>query len=501
MSEVALASGKPHWREFQLAFWNAVKLCASLLATWAVALAVRFLLPRLLGPEQYGTYSFASAFAASVLVLTTLGTETYVQKEVALRPAHASEFMGGILLVRAALAVALFGGIALALHLTGRPGEVRLVVYVFAVGQLLLVCNSTFSALLHARGTVDGAAAANVVTKLLWGALTVLALTTGQGLVALAAAFAIAEAVKACTLFGLCRKNLTLRLRFDPAVTRRVAASSLPFFVTTLATTLFTRIADTLLGFLANDREVGWFGLASTLAQIAELLAPLMGAVLLPLFSRIAARSDAELREVMRRSLEIVLVFAISGSVVLGLGADVWVAVVGGPEYGPSAGSLRILAPVFLLTYVGMICADYLYVSGRSWTVTATCIGGLVLNSAILATLVRPMLAAFGPGSAGIAAALATVGTETFTCVTLACAVGPHLLDHRLVSTAGKLLLACTAAVTVDRCCTSLGPARLLFDAAAYCAVVVGSRAVRLDEIQAFATRLRATRSSGQAAS
>jgi O-antigen/teichoic acid export membrane protein len=499
MSEAALPSEKTHWREVQLAFWNAVKLCASLLATWAVALAIRFVLPGQLGPERYGTYSFALAFAASALVFTTLGMETYVQKEVALRPAHASEFMGGILAVRAALAAALFGGIAVALHLTGRPADIRWVVYVFAAGQLLLVCNSTFSALLHARGTVDGAAATNVVAKLLWGALTLVALTAHLGLVALAGAFAVAEAVKACALFTLCRKHLCLRLRFDAAVTRRVVTSSLPFFVTTLATTLFTRIADTLLGFLANDREVGWFGLASTLAQIAELLAPLMGAVVLPLFSRIAARSYAELREVMRRTLELVLVFAISGTVVLGLGADVWVAIVGGPEYAPSVLPLRLLAPVFLLTYVGMLCADYLYLHGRSWAVTATCLGGLVLNSVVVATLVRPMLAAFGPGSAGIAAALATVATETFTCVTLAIAVGKHLLDRRLLSTAAKLVAACAAAVVVDRFARSVGPSRLLLDAAAYCAVAISTRAVRLEEIQSFATQLRATRSATEA--
>ena len=294
-----------------------------------------------------------------------------------------------------------------------------------------------------------------------------------------------------CALVALCRKHLCLRLRFDASVTRRVVACSLPFFVTTLATTLFTRIADTLLGFLANDREVGWFGLASTLAQIAELLAPLMGAVLLPLFSRIAARSDAELRDVMRRTLEIVLVFAISASIALGLGADVCVAIIGGPEYDPSVLPLRMLAPVFLLTYVGMVCADYLYLCGRSWTVTAACLGGLLLNAALNASLVRPMLAAFGPGSAGIAAALATLATETFTCAMLVIAVGRQVVDARVFSTAGKLLLACAAAVVVDRCCKALGPARLLLDAGAYCAVAISTRAVRLDEIRSFATQLR----------
>lgn len=496
MSGAAIAgAGKTQWRELRLAFWNAVKLCASLLATWTVALAVRFVLPRQLGPDQYGVYSFAGAFAASLFILTALGTETYVQKEVALRPSHASDFMGGVLAVRAGLAIGLVAVIALLLHLTGRPVEVRRVVVLFAAGQLFLVCNGTFSALLHARGTVDGLAVANVGAKLLWGVLTLAAVVSGSGLLAIAAAFAVAEAAKAAVLYGLCRKHLALVLRVDPAATRRVLACSLPFFVTTLATTLFTSIDDTLLGFLANDREVGWFGLASNLTQVAELLAPLMGAVLLPLFSRVAARSEAELGEVMRRALELILVFAVSISLALALGADVWIGILGGPEYGPAVLPVRILAPVFLLTYVGMVCADYLYLRGRSWTVTAVCLGGLALNAGLNAALIRPVLAAWGPGGAGVGAALATVATETFTCAMFLRLIGSNVVDARLVSTAVRLAAACGAALAVDRWFAHLGPARLVLDAAVYCAVAVIGGAVRPGEIQAFAARIRSSRS------
>ena len=267
--------------------------------------------------------------------------------------------------------------------------------------------------------------------------------------------------------------------------------ASLPFFVTTLATSLFTRIDDTLLGFLANDREVGWFGLSSNLAQVAELLAPLMGAVLLPLFSRVAARSTEELTQVMRRSLEIILLFAASISVAIGLGADVWISILGGEAYAPAVPSLRLLAPVFVLTYVGMVCADYLYLLGRSWTVTAICLGGLAVNALLNASLIRPMLTALGPGGAGVGSALATCATEAFTCGMFVFAIGRKLLDARLVSTLAKLALASLAALVLDRVFIHLGPLRLFLDALAYCAVVAVSGAIRIDEIRLFLSQAR----------
>jgi O-antigen/teichoic acid export membrane protein len=498
MSETSSLPGPTLWRDAQLALWNALKIGASLLATWTVAVLVRFTLPRLLGPDQYGVYNFTEAFATSFFVLASLGIETYVQKEIPLRADHATDFFGGVLAIRLALGAALLAAMAVILHFGGRPPEVRLMVYLFAAGQLLFVSNATFAAMLQARGTVDGLSVINVLAKLLWGAGILVALTSRAGLLGLAAAFALAEAIKAGALFSLCRRHLSLRLRIDLGATKRVIACSFPFFVTTLSTTLFSKLDDTLLGFLANDREVGWFGVASNLSLLGLLMTPLVGSVLLPLFSRVAARSQGELDHVMRRSLEVILMVAIPASLALGLGADVWVRVVGGPDYGPAALSLRILSPVFVLTYVGMLCASCLYVEGRSWRVTWVCLGGLAVNAILNATLIRHMLAVLGPGGAGVGAALATVGTETFTCALFALAIGRRVLDGRLLSTVARLAGVCAAVIALDRACASLGPSRLLLDAAAYVALAFLTGAVRVGEIREFVTvALKVKQSTG----
>src|SRR5919199_2372299 len=137
-------SSRP-WSDAHLAVWNGLKIAASLLVTWTVALAVRFALPRQLGPEVYGLYNFAEAFAASFFVLTTLGVETYVQKEIPLRRKHASDFVGGVLALRVALGALLLAAMAIILHFDGRAFEIRRAVYLFAVGQIFFVANATLS--------------------------------------------------------------------------------------------------------------------------------------------------------------------------------------------------------------------------------------------------------------------------------------------------------------------------------------------------------------------
>ena len=83
-----------------VAITNALKLGTSLVATLAIAITMRFLMPRLLGPTNFGTLSYADGFTATFFVAISLGAEAYVRKEVSVRPAHASDFLGGTLVLR-----------------------------------------------------------------------------------------------------------------------------------------------------------------------------------------------------------------------------------------------------------------------------------------------------------------------------------------------------------------------------------------------------------------
>ncbi|MGA9525602.1 MAG: flippase [Myxococcaceae bacterium] len=474
-------------REAQIALFNALKLGASLLVTWSIALGARVVLPRHLGPEQFGVFGFADAFAIACFVLATFGLETYIQKEIPLRPWHASEFFGAVLLIRALLLPVMVGVMGAVLESAGRPAEMRQVVYLFAVGQFFFVNNTTFSALLHASTQVDGLSIVNVVGKLLWGVGIALALTTGAGLVGLAAAFIASEAFKSLALFRLCRKHVGLRLTCDLRVGARVLWASAAFFLTTLSLTLHTHLDVNLIAFLTNDSEVGWYSAATSLANLALLLTPLISSVLMPLFARAAARSEEELTTAIRRSLELILSLAIPTSLALGLGAEVWIGVVAGPGFEPAAMSLRALAPLFVCTYLAILCATFLNLLGRAWTVTWISVSALGVNVVLNLLFIAPGLALFGPGGAGTGAAIATIGTEGATCVLMLSVIGRRALDRRVISTLARTFGVVVAVTALHLSLAGLGAWRLLVDAVAYVVLALAVRAIRLDEVVQFA--------------
>ncbi|HXY29197.1 MAG TPA: flippase [Gemmatimonadaceae bacterium] len=457
---------------------NAVKLGLSLLGTWAVALGVRIFVPRYLGPATFGTFQFADAFTTTIFVLTGLGVDTYVRKEVATRPQHASDFFGGTLLLRVLLSAVVMLVAVISLIAVGKSSEVIRLVIVLGAAQLLTNVNFTYAALLHAVGEVDGLAVISVVTKLAWGAGIVVSLLFGGGVMSVAVTMLASEALRSLGLAVLARRHLALRMVVNVGASVAVIVASLPYYVAALAQTVYARIDVSIMSFLTSDIEVGWYGAAGTLAFVSLVLSPLIGWVLLPLTSRAAARSEEELMFVGRRAMEAILGAAFPITLLLALGADLIVPMVFGAPYAPATGSLRILAPTFVLTYAAMVAASMLIRLERGWAVTWVSIVGMFVSATLNLWLVPRCWAAFGRGGAGIGAATTLIITELLTTATMLWLLGRRMVDRRLTTVVLKTLAVCLTVAGLDRLLAAFGLWRLVGDAFLYGVLVVATGAV-----------------------
>jgi O-antigen/teichoic acid export membrane protein len=486
--------------EVRRALRNAAKLGLSLVGTWGIAFAVRVLLPRQLGPELFGAFQFADAVAVGLFILASFGIETYIRKEIATRREHASDFYGGLLVLRLVVGVLLVAGALVALDALGKPPLVLRLVLLLTVTQIFATQNATTTALLHAVGKVDGLSIVNVVAKILWCGGIVAGLAAGYGVQGVAAAMLAAEVLKVAALEVLVRRHLAIRLEFNARATLAALAGSLPFFAMGLSNVLYAKIDVAMLSFLAGDREVGWYGAASGIAGMALLLAPLIMWVLLPLTARAGDCSPAEVTLLTRRAMSFVLAIATPITLLLALGADVIVDTLFGPAFGPSTRSLRTIAPVFLLTYVGMVSGATLMAIGRGWLVTSLMLLGVVVSPFLHWLLIPRFLEALGPGGAGVGAAVALNLTEVFITVAMTIALGSHAFDRASVVRLAKSAAACAVVVAADRLLLApIGAARLVVDAALYGTLVVLWRAVDLQTVVAVIRRTDAPRAETHA--
>ncbi len=482
MSQRAISAGPIVARDSVIALRNMMIVGASLLATWSVALLVRLVLPRTLGPAAFGQYSFAEALAINGFGLLGLGIDVYIQKEIPRRPEHASDFFGGTQVVRLAGAAFVLAAIAVVAKRAGYSHEVEGCAIAFGVAQLCALMANTSATLVYTTRRVGRLAALNIATKLVWATGVGITLVFHAALVWYAIASVLSEALRLVVLFRLSHVVARVRILFDSRATLAVLKASAPFYVAQVAIALYAKIDVAIMGMLVTDRELGYYGAATNISSVAMLMSPFMGWVLMPQLSRAIADREAFVA-MLRRAFEWTIAFAIPIAMMLGLGADVIVSEVFGARFLPAIAAMRVLMPIFVVVYVAMLGGTALILLDRSWTVTVVTLLSLVANAGLNVIVIRPAWHVFGEGGAGIGAAAVSVVTEAIVATTYVCFLRREILDRRNVKSTIKSLGACAVVIAFHVMAARLGAVRLPLDALLYVLIVIATRAVDAREL------------------
>lgn len=489
------ASRPPHEdhtrREGLIALRNGAKLAASLVLTWGVALVVTFKLPPYLGPEYFGHYRFGDQFAMSLAVFLSLGVDTYISREIAVRPKHASEFFGGVLLTRALVILPL---VVVALFvLDGEVRERRLAAALFGAAYLFTAMNQTFQQTLQAASKVDGLAVANVVAKVLWGGGTFAAVALRAPFWVLPLPMIVGEGLKAAFLYLATKSAIDLEVRFDLAETKKVLSVAFPFYVANVAVSLGSSIDVVVLGKIVSKTsvEVGWYGSAKQIAQLSALLSPIMSGVLIPMMSRAKARNVDDFYRILRRGFEAVLVVSIPLTLLLALGSEYWIHITIKDRFLPAAQSLRWLAPTFVFAYANVLLWLALMILDRSWTITLVSIAGLVLLPVFIVVAI-PLTSGVGPGGAGMGVAMALSARELVVALVFLAFLRSKALDRRGAGALVKSLGICVAVTLANHFMGALDPLlRLSADALLYLVLMLATRVLAPSDLRAVLEMVR----------
>lgn len=480
---------------------NAVKLGGSLLVTLVIGFGTRIALRRYLGPAVIGPVNFADAFTSTAFVFLALGIDTHVRKIVPVVLEGANAFLGTIFLTRLLLSAAIFGAMGVVLGWMGQPPEVRTLVWAYGAAQLVMSFNNTFAALLQSARKVDGLSVLNILSKLIWAAGFVATMLFQWPLVGIPLSVLAAEVLKLIGSYVLARRHVKLELHLDWASLWPALKLSAPFYMNGVALVVVSRFDVNVLKVATEDAEVGLYSAASELAQITLVMTPMMTGVVMPLFARTLSRGADEFYAIVRRTVEIVLVLAAPVSLVISLGADVWVRLVLGEQYAAAAWALSILAPTFLLTYIAVIIATALNMNEQGWTVTLTSTMSMFVNPlAVLGFVALSKSLHWGPGGGGAACALAAVVTEALVVTVMFWRFGRVALDTRLVKVIIKTALVAGVVLAIDRLfLRPIGPGRLVIEGLLYAVLALGIGAVSVKESIAFLKQMRSARAASPA--
>lgn len=378
----------------------------------AFGLFVMTLVARHLGPERFGAFTYLFGLAGLLLPLAMLGLEGILMRRAAAEPAR----MHGVLATGMALR---FGGAALAAALTVAaayllppPGGAAPALAFLAIVFLLARPGESLAIMFKAEERMAWVAIPRMVVVTLIAAATLYLVWRGAGLeafVALRAAEALALALAAFAAYGWASGGFA-RLRPVAAEFGPLARQAWPLLLGGAAGMVYLRVDQVMLGQLSTAGELGLYGVAARVSEVANF-APM---ALQTVFYASLVRAHQRAPEMFEREMQPLYdALALAGyAAAAGVAAASWLLFtpVFGAAYAGGVDSLYILllgAPFHFLTH-GWLAM--LAIRGWLWTTTAAAGAAAVVNIGLNFLLI-PAFGAPGAAAATVAAyAMAAFG-------------------------------------------------------------------------------------------
>lgn len=369
------------------------------------------ILTRTLGLGGYGEYAFITALILFFGTVSDWGTNIIAVREASQRKDERPEIFGSTVFFRLLLA-----GIALALvNLLIRVNpDWRTFTAPVTIGSFVLLALSlktSLGAIFQTLLRYDLSVIVEIASSLLFLLLVLFSLSLGITLSAVIFSWLLATA--AASLVGLffARRLSPVIWGLNPRIVRRIFWEAAPAGALFLFFNLYNRIDTVLLQYFKGAEAVGIYGLAYKIYDNLVVGAAFLMNAMFPLVSAgfAAAGKGLRTKTYYQKSFDLLLGGGLAVFFVFFFLSPFLIKLLGGNEFLPAAGVLRILLFATVISYINHLTGYSLIAFGRQKTSMFIALAALVLN--VLGNLL------FIPLYSYTAAAVITIATEGFVLV------------------------------------------------------------------------------------
>jgi len=387
------------------AAWNSGWLFADRLLRLAVGLVLGVLIARQLGPHDFGSLSYATAFVSLFTALAALGLDPVVVRELATTPDSRHSVLGTALILKLVGALLAYAGVLIAIaHMPKIDPATGILVAIVGSGLVLHVLDALdlwFQAQSRSRSTVIARGIAFVVAS----ALKVSFLLSDAGLLAFAWASVCELALGALALvvaYRVAGERLHA-LRPTCILARRLLHESWPLAISGLLVLVTMQADRILLGHLASVREVGVYGVAGQFSMVWYMVPMIVGTSIAPALARARLSDAAVYAAILRRVYTLMTVVSVAVACMVSLLATPLIDLLFGHAYAGAAPVLALHVWGAVFVFHVSIRTRALVVEHRQRLVTAmaamTCLVSIALNLVLI-----PRFGALGAAYASVIA-------------------------------------------------------------------------------------------------
>lgn len=359
---------------------NASWLVLERLVTMVTRFLVGVWVVRYLGPEQFGVYSYAISFAALFSALPKLGLDGIIVRNLA-RGADPSRTLMTAVVLRLIAAVLTMGVVAGVIFSIRDEWLIQLAVLLVAsqfVFQVTDVCDLWFQSQTQSRYVVYVRSG----SVMLFSAGQIALVLLEASLIAFVLVLVAQAVLKGVGLVGMFLLKGPVGLRWRPSASeaRDMLWDSWPLILAGVATYLFSKIDQVMLGQMSSIDTVGVYAAAVRTAELFDFLPLVLTTSLLPTLVQVHKRNRELFRTHLQLVFDVMILLWIGVSGLLTVFAPWIVRVLYGEAYAESGFILALYAWAQFGAYVGLTRSMYINVNNLFKLSLVFTVVGAVVN-------------------------------------------------------------------------------------------------------------------------
>ena len=192
-------------------------------------------------------------------------------------------------------------------------------------------------------------------------------------------------------LWNLTNLKGTIVIRFRKLELRKHIPALLTLFSTTVIVSIYTMVDTLFLGFITDDKAVGFYTAALKITKISIPLVASLGTVLIPRITQsIVSKDELLLQKLAGQSFSFICLLAIPISLGLFLYAPEIIIVFSGSQYLDAIPTMQIAAPLVILIGLGSIFGPQLLISsGKEKIFFIATVFGMITSVVLNVILIR----------------------------------------------------------------------------------------------------------------
>lgn len=336
---------------------------------------------RYLGVEDFGTLSFATAFAGIFAILMDFGLNELTVREVARDKSQTDKYLGNFLILKVALSIFAFGIIMLIISFFNYSGQTRIIVYIIAASFIVTSFNGLFYAIFRAHEKMEYQSIGVMLNSASLFLIGLVAISLNLNVTAFAIIYLFSSVlvfIYACVSCGL--RFACPLLEVDRSFWWRSFKEAWPIGVTSICIILNFRLDTVMLSIMKNETAVGFYSAAYRITEATTILASMFVTAIFPILSRYHEENRLLFIKMYNKASKYLSVIAFLMAFTLAFLAGPIINLLYGAGYAESVNAFKILIWAAAIMYLSMVVSCVCISANKQMLLMKIGISSVVIN-------------------------------------------------------------------------------------------------------------------------